>query len=59
MTVDGPVSMTVRVESQVDAQNRMSFETEFVVTDADEACTKGAQFTELIKAFSAGFSEAT
>lgn len=58
MTVDGPVSMTVRVESQVTPTNRMSFETEFVVTDADEARTKGAQFTQLIEAFSAGFIEA-
>lgn len=31
MSVDGPVSMTVRIESKVDATTTMAFETEFVV----------------------------
>lgn len=56
MTVDGPVSMTVTVESQVDATNRMTFATEFVVADTEEAEEKGAQFNGLLRAFSAGFA---
>jgi hypothetical protein len=54
MTVDGPVSMTVRFESAVDATSKMSYETEFVVVDEQEAHAKGTQFLRLVKAFNEG-----
>jgi hypothetical protein len=58
LTVDGPVSMTVRFESVVDATSKMSYETEFVVVDDEEARVKGSQFIGLVNAFNAGIEDA-
>lgn len=56
--VDGPVSMTVSIETMIDAITKIRYESEFVVTDADEAEEKGAQFHALQMAWTNGYGSA-
>lgn len=56
--VDGPVSMTVAIETMIDATTKIRFASEFVVTDADEAEEKGAQFHALQAAWTTGYGSA-
>lgn len=56
--VDGPVSMTVSIETLIDATTKVRFESEFVVSDSDEAYEKGEQFHGLQAAWITGYAAA-
>lgn len=56
--VDGPVSVTVAIETEIDAVTKIRFESEFVVTDPDEAREKGEQFHELQTSWLLGYAAA-